>query len=157
QALGWILDLYDTDEALAASGQTIVYMLHQTVGHLGIFVSAKVATKEHQELTETMDMIDALPPGLYEAVLVEKAAHMPGAELASGHYIGRLGARSLSSIRALGGSDAEAGLRFAAVARVSEINQGLYRACVSPVVQALVNRQTAEWMRSIHPYRLRYQ
>ena len=72
QALGWILDIYDNDEALNSSGQTIIYALHQSIGHLGIFVSAKVATKEHEEFALTMDLIDALPPGLYEAVFVPK-------------------------------------------------------------------------------------
>ena len=48
QALDWILDLYDNVEEIIASGQTIIYSLHQSIGHLGIFVSAKVAKKEHQ-------------------------------------------------------------------------------------------------------------
>ena len=43
QALGWILDLYDDDDDIVANGQTIVYSLHQSIGHLGIFVSGKVA------------------------------------------------------------------------------------------------------------------
>ena len=47
QALGWILDLYETEREIVAAGQTIVYCLHQSIGHLGIFVSGKVATKEH--------------------------------------------------------------------------------------------------------------
>lgn len=46
QALGWILDLYASDEELASNGQTIVYSLQPSVGHLGIFVSGKIATKE---------------------------------------------------------------------------------------------------------------
>ena len=45
--------------------------LHQTIGHLGIFVSGKVATKEHGEFATCMDMIDLMPPGLYEAVITE--------------------------------------------------------------------------------------
>ena len=51
------------------AGQTIIYCLHQSIGHLGIFVSGKVATKEHGEFAQCMDMIDLLPPGLYEAVI----------------------------------------------------------------------------------------
>src|SRR5262245_20692059 len=47
QALGWITDLYEHDDEIVANGQTIVYTLHQSIGHLGIFVSGKVATKEH--------------------------------------------------------------------------------------------------------------
>ena len=38
QALGWITDLYGSDEDLVANGQTIVYAVHETIGHLGIFV-----------------------------------------------------------------------------------------------------------------------
>ena len=39
QALGWILDLYDNVDDIRAHGQTIVYTIHEHVGHLGIFVS----------------------------------------------------------------------------------------------------------------------
>ena len=69
QALDWILDLYDHEDEIVAAGQTIVYCLHQSIGHLGIFVSGKVATKEHGEFAQSMDMIDLMPPGLYEAVI----------------------------------------------------------------------------------------
>ena len=48
QALDWILDLYDSVDEIIANGQTIIYSLHQSIGHLGIFVSAKVARKEHR-------------------------------------------------------------------------------------------------------------
>ena len=71
QALGWITDLYEHDDEIVTNGQTIVYTLHQTIGHLGIFVSGKVATKEHAEFASCMEMIDLLPPGLYEAVITE--------------------------------------------------------------------------------------
>ena len=74
QALGWILDLYGSDEDILAAGQTIVYAVHETIGHLGIFVSGSVAKKEHQEFAENIDLIDCLPPGLYEAVFQTKAA-----------------------------------------------------------------------------------
>jgi Protein of unknown function (DUF3141) len=47
QALGWILDLYDNVDDIRAHGQTIVYTIHEHVGHLGIFVSGAVARKEH--------------------------------------------------------------------------------------------------------------
>jgi pimeloyl-ACP methyl ester carboxylesterase len=69
QALHWILDLYEHDGEIVAAGQTIVYCLHQSIGHLGIFVSGKVASKEHGEFAQAMDMIDLVPPGLYEAVI----------------------------------------------------------------------------------------
>jgi hypothetical protein len=71
QALDWILDLYDHEDEIVKAGQTIVYCLHQSIGHLGIFVSGKVVTKEHGEFAQSMDMIDLMPPGLYEAVITE--------------------------------------------------------------------------------------
>jgi len=157
QALGWILDLYDSEEEIVANGQTIIFALHQTIGHLGIFVSAKVATKQHQEFAQAMDLIDVLPPGLYEAVITEKGPDTTGAELVAGNYVMRFESRTLGFIRALGGNDAEDELRFATVARVSEINQSLYRSFLSPLVRMFTSEQSAEWLRSIHPYRIRYE
>src|SRR5215204_3902918 len=49
QALDWILDLYDSVDEIRTYGQTIVYTIHESIGHLGIFVSAGVARKEHDE------------------------------------------------------------------------------------------------------------
>src|SRR3954466_5208649 len=74
QALGWILDLYDSVDDIRGYGQTIVYTVHETVGHLGIFVSSGVARKEHDEFSSNIDLIDVLPPGLYEAIFEEKTA-----------------------------------------------------------------------------------
>ena len=80
QALHWILDLYDDDSDIVAAGQTIVYCVHTSVGHLGIFVSGKVAAKEHGEFAQSMDLIDLLPPGLYEAVIsgCDESVENPG-------------------------------------------------------------------------------
>ena len=75
QALDWILDLYDNVDEIRAHGQTIVYTVHEKIGHLGIFVSAGVARKEHDEFASNIDLIDVLPPGLYEAVLTPKGEH----------------------------------------------------------------------------------
>ena len=74
QALGWILDLYESVDDIRAHGQTIVYSVHQKVGHLGIFVSGGVARKEHSEFSNNIDLIDVLPPGLYEATFERKSA-----------------------------------------------------------------------------------
>ena len=46
-------------------GQTIVGLIHEDVGHLGIFVSGKVAKKEHAQIVSVLKYIQALPPGLY--------------------------------------------------------------------------------------------
>jgi pimeloyl-ACP methyl ester carboxylesterase len=156
QALDWILDLYESVDDIRAHGQTIVYAIHESIGHLGIFVSGSVAKKEHDEFASNIDLIDVLPPGLYEAVMTPKQADDPSAGLIGGDYLVRFEARTLDDIRALGGNNEEDERRFAAVARLSEINVGLYRTFVQPWVQTWANEATAEWMRRLHPLRLQY-
>ena len=95
QALSWITDLYGDIDDLRTHGQTIVYSVHGSIGHLGIFVSGGVARKEHNEFASNMDMIDVLPPGLYEAVLQQAKGGLPGAELVEGDWlVGLRGARA---------------------------------------------------------------
>ena len=156
QALDWILDLYDDVDEIAANGQTIVYSLHQSIGHLGIFVSGKVATKQHREFVSCMEMIEVAPPGLYEAVITEVSEDVENRDLIEGKYLFRLEPRTLDDIRAFGVNSPEDEKRFATVARISEINLGLYRTFAQPVVRAMANAQTAEAMRALHHNRLRF-
>jgi pimeloyl-ACP methyl ester carboxylesterase len=157
QALHWILDLYDHEDEIVAAGQTIVYCLHQSIGHLGIFVSGKVATKEHGEFAQSMDMIDLMPPGLYEAVItgIDEAVENP--QLVQGNYLFSLESRTLDDIRKLGGNSPEDDRAFAAAARVSEINQGVYSTLMRPAVRAMVTETSAELTRRSHPNRLRFE
>ena len=157
QALDWILDLYESVDDIRAHGQTIVYAVHESIGHLGIFVSGSVAKKEHDEFASNIDLIDVLPPGLYEAVMTPKDPSDPAADLISGGYLVRFEARTLDDIRALGGNDEEDDRKFASVERISEINLGLYRTFVQPWVRTLANEGFAEWMRRFHPLRLQYE
>jgi hypothetical protein len=157
QALGWILDLYDSVDDIRCYGQTIVYTIHETVGHLGIFVSGGVAKKEHDEFSSNIDLIDTLPPGLYEAVFEEKMPDMANPDLAAGTWVMRCEARTLADIAAMGGNDAADERRFAAAARLSEINLGLYRTFAQPAVRAMVSPAFAEWTRRCHPLRLQYE
>jgi len=157
QALGWILDLYGNENDIMAHGQTIVYAVHENIGHLGIFVSSSVARKEHQEFASNIDLIDCLPPGLYEAVFREKRPDTPHLDLVNGDYISRFERRTLDDIRALGGNTAEDERCFAAVARLSEINRGLYRTLAQPLVKGMANEQGARLMRRMHPLRLSYE
>ena len=157
QALGWILDLYRSDEDILAAGQTIVYAVHETIGHLGIFVSGGIAKKEHQEFASNIDLIDCLPPGLYEAVIQKKASGADHVELVTGDYISRFERRTLEDIRALGGNTIEDERCFAAVARLSEVIHGLYRTLAQPAVHGMTTEQSAEWLRRTHPLRLGYE
>jgi pimeloyl-ACP methyl ester carboxylesterase len=157
QALDWILDLYDHENEVVADGQTIVYTVHGSIGHLGIFVSGKVASKEDRELIQFIDMIDSLPPGLYEAVITEVDEAVDNGQPVNSRYRFSLQPRTLGDIRALGGNDAQDELRFATVRAVSEVNLGLYRTFVSPLVKSLVTEQSADLLRELHPSRLRFE
>ncbi len=157
QALDWILDLYESVDEIRNFGQTIVYTIHQSIGHLGIFVSGGVARKQHEEFSSNIDLIDTLPPGLYEAVFESKSADTANPDLVTGNWVMRCEARTLEDIRALGGNDAEDERRFATAARVSEINLALYRALVQPAVRALTSSLVADWMQQMHPLRLQYE
>jgi pimeloyl-ACP methyl ester carboxylesterase len=156
QALDWILDLYESVDDIRAHRQTIVYAIHESIGHLGIFVSGSVAKKEHDEFASNIDLIDALPPGLYEAVMTRKGPSERSADLIGGEHLVRFEARTVDDIRALGCNSEEDDRMFAAAARVSEINLGLYRTFVQPWVRSWANEGLAEWLRRFHPLRLQY-
>ncbi len=151
QALGWIVDLYGKDEDILAAGQTIVYAIHDHIGHLGIFVSGSVAKKEHEEFATNIDLIDVLPPGLYEAVMTPKTPDLPNADLVEGDWLVRFERRTLDDVRAIVQPDPENERRFATVRRVSEINLGLYRTLLQPFIKALPNAQTAELLHQLNP------
>jgi pimeloyl-ACP methyl ester carboxylesterase len=157
QALGWILDLYESVDDIRAYGQTIVYTIHDTIGHLGIFVSAGVAKKEHGEFSSNIDLLDTLPPGLYEAKFEPKAGQTTDPDLTTGEWIMRCEMRTLDDIRALGGNDLADERSFAAVDRVSRTNLALYRTFMQPFVRALVNPALADAIRRMHPLRLQYE
>jgi hypothetical protein len=156
QALGWILDLYDSTDDIVANGQTIIYAIHDDIGHLGIFVSGRVAAKEHNEFIQNIDLIDTLAPGLYEAVIIEKQADDPNAALIRGDHVVRFEARSINDLRALGINTADEDKAFATAARVSEINRALYTTVARPWVQAMASEPAAELGRRLNPLRLQY-
>jgi hypothetical protein len=157
QALDWILDCYSDVEEIRAYGQTIVYTVHESIGHLGIFVSGGVAKKEHAEFSSNIDLIDVLPPGLYEATFEARGAETVNADLAAGQWVMRCEARTLDDIRAMGGNSPEDERRFAAAKRVSELNLAAYQKFLQPWVKNMVTPQLAEWARSMHPLRLQYE
>ena len=157
QALGWILDLYESVDEIRAYGQTIVYSVHETAGHLGIFVSGSVARKEHSEFSSNIDLIDILPPGLYEAVFEPKSADAANSDLVGGDWIMRCEARTLDDIRAFGGNDTEDERRFATAARVSDINLAMYRKFVQPFVRAAAPPVVQDMIRRMNPLRLQYE
>ncbi|MHC2281343.1 pimeloyl-ACP methyl ester carboxylesterase [Bradyrhizobium diazoefficiens] len=157
QALDWILDCYADVDEIRAYGQTIVYTVHKSIGHLGIFVSGGVAKKEHAEFSSNIDLIDVLPPGLYEATFEAKGEETTSSDLVVGQWVMRCEARTLDDIRAMGGNSPEDERRFAAAKRVSELNLAAYQKFVQPWIKTLVTPQMAETMRNLHPLRLQYE
>jgi len=152
QALNWILDIYASDDDLLAQGQAIVYSVHPKVEHLGIFVSGAVARKEHAGFVELLDLIEALPPSLYEMLIEDKRPDMRGAQLVPDPYVTRFERRSVADIAALCG-DRSGERPFEVVRRISEVNTGLYEQLVAPVVRSFANEPAAAASRQLHPLR----
>lgn len=142
QALNWIPDLYRDEREIKARGQRIIYLVHRNIGHLGIFVSAKIASREHDAITDTMRAAEALPPGLYEMRLDDGADRL--------HI--RFEPRTLADILALddGREDEE---MFATVARLSELAAELYDMILRPSVRAAVTPLSAEALVRSQPLR----
>ena len=155
QALSWITDLYGDENDLRTHGQTIVYSVHGSIGHLGIFVSGGVARKEHNEFATNMDMIDVLPPGLYEAVL-RPAEGQARPELVGGDWLVNFETRGFDALARHGGTDPEDEKRFAAVRRVSEANLALYRQFAQPAVRAMATPPVTWALEQLNPARLSY-
>ncbi len=149
QALNWIAEVYGDEREIRARGQTILYIVHEEIGHLGIFVSAKVARKEHDRIVTTLDAVEALAPGLYE-MHIEKII----ADGAEPRYVVSFEERTIADLEAFDdGKDDEAA--FAVVARMSEAWVDAYEMTLRPLVQALVTPAFAEAMVKSHPLRLR--
>ncbi|GAA5083768.1 MULTISPECIES: DUF3141 domain-containing protein [Paenalcaligenes] len=152
QALNWIADVYASDEDLKAHEQVIIYCLHETTGHLGIFVSSGVANREHEALVGALDLIELLPPGLYEARIQDLHPDTPHQEWVKGRHVVTFEPRSIADLQALDdGREEEA--HFEVVNRVSQINQHLYDLTLSPIVRSLTNPWIAQASRALHPQR----
>jgi pimeloyl-ACP methyl ester carboxylesterase len=148
QALNWIAETYADVSEIRIRGQRIIYMVHDQVGHLGIFVSSQIANKEHTEVASTLKTIEALAPGLYEM----RIESYEGPEEHRRFTVGFV-ERTLDDIRSLDdGLDDER--PFAAVARTSEMQAQAYELMLRPLIRALVTETGAEAGRALHPLRL---
>lgn len=145
QALGWIPVVYKNTDDLKAAGQRIVYLTNPHVGHLGIFVSAKVARLEHRAILESLREIEALSPGLYEMKIDNPSGdpdcHKP-------EYSVRFEERRVEDMTFEATHEV-----FERVREVSEANEQFYKAFVSPFVCTFVNPWTAAMFEWLHPMR----
>ncbi|SEB03431.1 alpha/beta fold hydrolase [Rubrimonas cliftonensis] len=148
QALGWIVGSYADEQEIRIRGQRIVYMMHEEVGHLGIFVSAKIAQKEHTQMASVMETIEALPPGLFE-MRIESAT----GEGQARSFTVSFAERRFDDLRKICGEGRDENA-FAAVARASELQAELYATFMRPMVRAMVTPAAAELARRMHPLRV---
>ncbi|PWV65575.1 DUF3141 domain-containing protein [Plasticicumulans acidivorans] len=150
QALFWIADLYPDDRAIRAAGQTIVYLRHLHIGHLGIFVSGGIARKEYDRIVGTLDEIERLPPGLYEMLLSEDGRNASG----DPRYRVSFAERSLGDLLTLD-HDTRAEERYFEVVRaVSEFNRHAYELFAAPLIKAGSSEFSAELSRQALPLRV---
>jgi pimeloyl-ACP methyl ester carboxylesterase len=149
QAFNWVADVYSSTEEIKACGQVIVGLMHEDVGHLGIFVSGKVAKKEGTQIASVLKSIEALPPGLYGMKIAEQkdSAGKPQydvsfVELRLEEIVARLNRFKRADERP-----------FEAVKAISEFNQRAYELFGQPLVQMLSNEYAAKLSRQFHPLR----
>jgi hypothetical protein len=149
QAFNWIGDLYSSTDEIKAAGQTIVGLLHEDIGHLGIFVSGAVAKKEHAQIVELLKQIQQLPPGLYAMDIKER----PGRRGATAYDV-TIVERSLEDLRKMQKYDRVDEKPFEAVAALSELTERAYELLARPLVRELSPEWLAKLRREMHPLRL---
>ena len=147
QAINWIADVYSSTAEIKANGQVIVGLVQEDVGHLGIFVSGKIAQKEHTEIIEALDYIEMLRPGLYVMELQETSGKGKDRYLSSFREV------RLEDMRSLNRLERKDEKPFEVVAEVSQLNEKAYSLFGRPIVKSMVNEKTADLARNLHPLR----
>ncbi|HYQ38926.1 MAG TPA: DUF3141 domain-containing protein [Pseudomonas sp.] len=152
QAFNWVADVYGSSEEIKARGQVIVGLLHEEVGHLGIFVSGKVARREHAQIVSVLQHIEMLPPGLYGMEIIERRRDDGQVEYEVAFHERRL-EDIAARLNRFQRADEQA---FEAVAELSEFNQRAYQLFAQPWVQAMSSDFSAEQLRELHPLRVQH-
>jgi hypothetical protein len=142
--------VYGSTEEIKAAGQVIVGLMHEDIGHLGIFVSGKVARKEHAQIVSVLKSIEALPPGLYGMEISERQ----GSDGQRTHDVRFVEQRLEEIVPKLNRFRREDEKPFEALQLVSEFNQRAYELFGRPVVTALASEPAAALARAFHPLRL---
>jgi pimeloyl-ACP methyl ester carboxylesterase len=150
QAFNWVVDVYGSTEEVKARGQVIVGLLHQDAGHLGIFVSGKVAKKEYTKIFSVLKSIEALQPGLYGMEIIEK----PQADGRVSYDVQFIEHRLEEIAERLNRFKRMDEKPFQAVEKVSEFNQRAYELFARPLLQQMSNEVGAKLVRALHPLRM---
>lgn len=159
QALNWIIDTWGDERAIAAAGRIIIYVLHESVGHLGIFVGGEVARKEHDQLVTSLDVIESLPPGLYEMKLTAKAGldELRWDQLEPGDYTVHYEYRTMADIVALNPEGRAEEAMFSTISKISEANANFYKTWVRPWVKLMATRPVSDAVGKLNTMRLQRQ
>jgi pimeloyl-ACP methyl ester carboxylesterase len=142
QALNWIPDLYASSKEIEAHGHMIIYTLHESIGHLGIFVSAQVANQQHEQIRSVVKTIESLAPGLYEMLITQD----------NGVYTVSFEAPTVDDVLKLGAGREEE-VEFAAVANFSEWMVKTYELLWRPLIHSAVTPAVADAFSRYHPMR----
>ena len=148
QAINWIIDTYTDETEIRIRGQRIVYMVHDKIGHLGIFVSSSIAKREHAQVSSVLKTIEALQPGLYEMTIDDIRGEGQDAQ-----FTVSFAERKMSELPGFA-DGREDEVPFAAVQHISELQAELYDVFLRPAIQASVTRASAEVGRMLHPLRV---
>jgi len=149
QAFNWVADVYGSTDEIKARGQVIVGLMHENVGHLGIFVSGKVARKEHAQIVSVLKSIESLAPGLYAMSIEERK----GADGKPAYDVEFRERRLEDIVTRLNRFERADEKPFKAVAAVSDFNQQAYELFLQPLVQSMANAWTAKLGQQFHPLR----
>ncbi|EEA04690.1 conserved hypothetical protein [Burkholderia sp. H160] len=149
QAFNWVADLYGSTEEVKARGQVIVGLTHKSIGHLGIFVSGKVAKKEHTQIVSVLETIETFPPGLY-SMTINEVRNAAGELVYDVEFHERRLEEISAHLNRFGRIDEKP---FEAVAEWSTLNQRMYELLAQPFVQAMSNETNARMLRQFHPLR----
>jgi hypothetical protein len=152
QAFNWVSDVYGSTDEIKARGQVIVGLMHQSIGHLGIFVSGKVAKKEHTQIVSVLKTIEQLPAGLY-GMQINETRGEDGETVYDVEFREYQLEEVAARLNKLSRTDEKP---FEAVEAISEFTQRAYELFAQPAVQAMSNEWSARLLRMFHPLRVQH-
>jgi hypothetical protein len=107
-------------------------------------------------LVTSLDVIESLPPGLYEMKLQAKAGleTQRWDQLEPGDYTVHYEHRTMNDIVALNPEGREEEQLFSTIAKVSELNANFYKTWIRPWVKMLATREVGDAIGKLHALRV---
>jgi hypothetical protein len=119
-------------------------------------VGGEIARKEHDQLVASLDVIESLPPGLYEMKVHAKDGKETRRwdELEPGQYTVNYVHRTMQDILALNPEGREEEAMFSTMAKASEFSANWYKTWMRPWVQMFATREVGDALGKLHPLRM---